>query len=42
MPHGFNNTWGIVKDLGLASSVVALTFSIYLLSVLMLLFSFFS
>ena len=35
MPHDFDNTWGIIKDPGLASSVFALTFSIYLLSVLM-------
>ena len=34
MPHGFDNTWGIVKDSGLASLVFALTFPIYLLSVL--------
>ena len=42
MPHGFDNTWGIVKDSGLAPLVFALTFSIYLSSVLMSPFSFFS
>ena len=42
MPHGFDKTWGIVKDSGLAPSVFALTFSIYLLSVLMSSFSSFS
>ena len=26
MPHGFDNTWGIIKDLGLAWSIFALTF----------------
>ena len=30
MPYGFDNTWGIVKDSGLAPSVFTLTFSIYL------------
>ena len=40
MPDGFDNTWGIVKDSSLASSIFALTFSIYVLSVLMLSFSF--
>ena len=35
MPHGFDNTWGIVKDSGLAPLVFALTFLIYLLSALM-------
>ena len=34
MPHGFDNTWGIVKDLGLAPSVFYFNFLIYLLSVL--------
>ena len=42
MPHGFDNTWGIVKDSSLALSVFALAFPIYLLSVLMSSFSFFS
>ena len=42
MPHGFDNTWGIVKDSGSAPSVFALTFLIYLLSVLMSSFSFFN
>ena len=42
MPHGFDNTWGIVKDSGLSLLVFALTFSICLLSVLMSSFSFFS
>ena len=27
MPHGFENTWGIVKDLGLVPSVFLLLFS---------------
>ena len=26
MPHSFDNTWGIVKDSGLVSSVFALVF----------------
>ena len=42
MPHGFDNIWGIVKDLALAPSVFTFTFSIYLLGVLMLSFYFFS
>ena len=42
MPHGFDNTWGIVKDSSLTPSIFALTFSIYLISVLMLFFSFFN
>ena len=42
MPHGFDNTWGIVKDSGLSLLVFALTFSSCLLSVLMSSFSFFS
>ena len=42
MPHGFDNTWGIVKDSGLSPLVFALTCPIYLLSVLMSSFSFFS
>ena len=33
MTHGFDNTWGIVKDSGLIPSVFSFTFSIYLLSV---------
>ena len=36
IPHGFNNTWGIVKDSGLMSSVFFFSFtsfSIYLLSI---------
>ena len=40
MPHGFDNTWGIVKDLGLAPSVFTLTFPIYLLSVFGVVFLF--
>ena len=41
MPHGFDNTWGIVKDSGLAPLFFALTFLIYLLSALMSFFSLF-
>ena len=34
MPHGFDNTWGIVRDSGLALSVFSLTsFTAYLLSI---------
>ena len=40
MPHGFDNTWGIVKDSGLAPLVFALTFPIYLLSVFGVVFLF--
>ena len=33
MPHDFDNTWGIVKDSGLVSSIFPFTFSTYSLSV---------
>ena len=34
MPYGFDNTWGIVKDSGLAPSVFSFTFfSVYLLNI---------
>ena len=29
MPHGFDNTWDIVKDSGLASSNFFFSFSVY-------------
>ena len=39
MPHGFDNTWGIVKDSSLVPSVFCFwLFVIYLLSALMLSF----
>ena len=41
MPHDFDNTWGIVKDLGLAPSVFYFNFLIYLLSVLISSFFYF-
>lgn len=31
MPYGFDNTWGIVKDLGLAPSIFSFTFFIFYL-----------
>ena len=31
MPHGFENTWGIVKDSGLVLSIFLLLFSLIFL-----------
>ena len=33
MPHGFDNTWGIVKDSSLVPSFFSFTFFVYLLSI---------
>ena len=41
MPHGFDNTWGIVKDSSLVPSVFCSNLLIYLESVLMSSFSLF-
>ena len=43
MPHGFDNTWGIVKDSGLVPSVFLLFFFVYLFKYFnVVLFSFFN
>ena len=33
MPHGFDNTWGIVKDTGLAPFALSLFLHLFVLSV---------
>ena len=42
MPHGFDNTWGIVKDSGLVPSFFSFTFFCLFVKYLMSSFLFFS